>query len=273
MALRFELAAVGLRFRALILDFLILGFSVFVLVIAVSIAGISGLYTPILYAISTVLIFVALNFYYIISELRWQGRTIGKRWAKIRVVARDGGPLTAGLIFARNLTRNLEFMVPMGILISGGGLMQIAAFLWLVIVFAMPLVSKHNLRLGDLIAGTIVVHNPVPVLMRDVATHPARHSAAGIHEESRAFSFTKHQLDIYGIRELQVLEDLLRKYPVEVDRDTLITVAEAVKKKIGWPRTEWNVDPVVFLQDFYAAQRADLEKAQLFGRARESKRT
>ena len=44
--------------------------------------------------------------------------TIGKRTAGIRVIARDGGPLGAGAVFARNLTRDLEFFLPLTALVQ-----------------------------------------------------------------------------------------------------------------------------------------------------------
>ena len=83
--------------------------------------------------------------------------------------------------------------------------------------------------------------------------------------------FSQQQLDHYGIRELQVLEDLLRRYETGTLGDQILTdVAWRIQKKIGWQET---VDqPLAFLEAFYRAQRARLEQKLLFGQRQERKR-
>ena len=46
-----------------------------------------------------VISFFLRNFYFVYTELHWGGQTLGKRWLKLRVISRDGGPLTAEAIF------------------------------------------------------------------------------------------------------------------------------------------------------------------------------
>ena len=74
--------------------------------------------------------------YYGASELFLRGQTIGKRMSGIRVVRLDGFALDPGGIFVRNIFRVIDHIPP----------------LWLV-----PLVSKKSQRLGDMVAGTVVV--------------------------------------------------------------------------------------------------------------------
>ncbi|HSU80776.1 MAG TPA: RDD family protein, partial [Thermoanaerobaculia bacterium] len=52
--------------------------------------------------------FLLWNFYFIYFEAHRGGVTFGKRKAELRVISRDGGPLTAEAVVARNLMRNLE---------------------------------------------------------------------------------------------------------------------------------------------------------------------
>ena len=76
---------------------------------------------------------------------------------------------------------------------------------------------------------------------------------------------------VYGIFELQVLEDLLRRPPGELGHDTAIrTVADKTAAKIGYAA---GVAPAERLPagDFYAALRAHLEQKMLFGKRREDK--
>jgi uncharacterized RDD family membrane protein YckC len=74
--------------------------------------------------------------YYGASELFLRGQTVGKRMSGIRVVRLDGFALDPGGIFVRNIFRAIDHLPP----------------LWLV-----PLISKKSQRLGDMVAGTVVV--------------------------------------------------------------------------------------------------------------------
>jgi hypothetical protein len=83
--------------------------------------------------------------------------------------------------------------------------------------------------------------------------------------------FTDRQLTAYGKRELQVLEDLLRRRDDVETRALLGDVCERVCRKIDWPERVGPADMAPFLRDFYTAQRAFLEREQLFGRPRADK--
>jgi hypothetical protein len=128
----------------------------------------------------------------------------------------------------------------------------------------MPLFNQDRLRCGDMIAGTLVVRAPVPVLLPDLADARPR--------QQQEIAFTREQLDIYGIHELQVLEDLLhRAAEGTLDSRILEDVGEKIKRKVDWPQERWNVPTRAFLEAFYAAQRGRLEQRLLFGERRERK--
>ena len=241
--------------------------------------------------------FLLWNFYFIWFEVHRGGLTLGKKKVGLRVIARDGGPLTAEAVFARNLMRNLEFYVPVLVLLAPEAMLpeapgwgQFLAAVWLLVFALMPLFNRDRLRCGDLVAGTLVVKAPAAVLLSDLAARPedarpaSRPSAPRASSGPRALSeppplpkeelsFTRAQLDIYGIHELQVLEDLLRRQN-EGTLDSLILedVCEKIKTKISWPRERWNVPVRPFLDAFYRAQRGALEQRMLFGQRRERKR-
>ena len=151
----------------------------------------------------------------------------------------------------------------------------------------MPLFNQDRLRCGDMVAGTMVVKAPAAVLLSDLADRagagdPGREPARARVGPGRRlapapppeeFPFTRQQLDIYGIHELQVLEDLLRRDDQgTLDGRVLEEVCDKIKTKIGWPRERWNVPPRRFLDAFYRAQRALLEQKMLFGQRQERKR-
>lgn len=230
--------------------------------------------------------FLLWNFYFIWFEVHRGGLTFGKKKTGLRVIARDGGPLTAEAVFARNLMRNLELYLPLSVLLAPEALLPEApgwgrflATAWLLVFALMPLFNRDRLRCGDLVAGTLVVKAPAAVLLSDLAARPeaARPEPRRTSEPPplprEEFPFTREQLDIYGIHELQVLEDLLRRQDQgTLDPLILEDVCEKIKTKIGWPRERWNVPVRPFLDAFYRAQRGALEQRMLFGQRRERKR-
>ncbi len=92
---------------------------------------------------------VALFFflYFVVLEWLWNGQTLGKRWAGLRVIAEDGRPAGFVAILIRNVVRLVDFL---------------PAFYAL--GFVSIVVSPRSQRLGDLAAGTFVVRAPRPQL-------------------------------------------------------------------------------------------------------------
>src|SRR5205823_10837025 len=115
------------------------------------------------------------------------------------------------------------------------------------------LLNRDRLRVGDLIAGTIVVRSPRERLLPDLATSAPAPAGAAAAARVPDVAFTREQLELYGIKELQVLEDLLRRFDEgTLPIDTLVLVAVKIQKKVGW--TGRAPDVVGFLRAFYAAQ-------------------
>ena len=223
-------------------------------------------------------LFLLRNFYFIIFEIRWRGQTPGKRALRTRVVDRRGGPLTADAIVARNLMREIEVFLPLGVLIvpeqlwpSAPAWAKVVASLWVLILVFLPFFNRDRLRVGDLVAGTMVVRAPRAVLRPDIGGQVVQQAAAR-KQLQPTYTFKPEQLDVYGIYELQVLEGVLRDESGNVGYyEALEVVAEKVKIKIGWDRSRWDVPPEAFLREFYAALRAHLERKMLFGKRREDK--
>lgn len=263
--LRFELAEAGDRVGAFLLDLLaITGLSLLLLAAPVVLAAADRLSPDIPFALALLLVFLVRTFYFTWFELRWQGATPGKRRMGIRAVDARGGPVSAEAIVARNLTREVEVFLPLAALSNpqllwpgAPGWARLVALVWLLVLLLLPLLNRDRLRVGDLVAGTVVVKAPAPVLQPDLAERAPGEVA-----------FTPAQLDAYGIYELQVLEGLLRaRTPARAA--TLAAVAGQVKRKIGWAGRA--PDDEAFLQAFYAAMREHLEHRLLFGERREDK--
>jgi uncharacterized RDD family membrane protein YckC len=277
--LRFEVGGVGERFGAFVLDLVAIFAAVLLLVLLASLALAGSFGASWLMAFTILAAFLLRSFYFVFFELRWQGMTPGKRRMGLRVIDRAGGPLTGDAIFVRNLLREVEFFLPIVALLDPAvlwpgatGVFYLLVSLWLVIFALMPLFNRQRLRIGDMVAGTIVVRAPRALLLPDLSSRrPAERLLSGAHAVPAEVRFTAAQLEIYGIYELQVLERLLRGDGPS-DLESLAAVAAAIQKKIGWPADAPAVAPGTFLREFYAAQRARLEHDMLMGRRRERKR-
>ncbi len=273
--LSLTIASAGDRANAFILDTLVMIGIVLAVILPATWAGAGRGEAGWSAAFAQLVAFLVRNFYFVWFELKWQGATLGKRWVGIRVIDAEGGPLTADAVVARNLTRDLEVFLPLLVLFAPsmlwpeapGWAMAISAA-WLVVFAFLPLFNRHRLRIGDLVAGTMVVLAPKALLLADQGGAAARRAASG-----DGLAFTDAQLDVYGIFELQVLEDVLRRDRTGgLDRKAMETVCRRIQSKIKWDREAAAGIPVErFLREFYAALRARLEHRMLLGRRKEDK--
>lgn len=284
VSLPFVVAPAGDRASAFLIDLLVIvGGTLLAWLVAAGAALIGLAGVGVSFAI--VVGFLLWNFYFIYLEVHRGGTTWGKRRAGLRVISRDGGPLTAEAVISRNLMRNLEFNLPALALLAPEAMFpeipgwgRLLAVVWLLVFALMPLFNQDHLRCGDMVAGTLVVKAPAVVLLSDLADRPAPRPPARADRPApprpeEEFPFTREQLDIYGVHELQVLEDLLRRDDQgSLDGRILEEVCDKIKIKIGWPRERWEVPPRRFLDAFYRAQRALLEQKMLFGQRRERKK-
>ena len=259
--LNFALARIGERFAALFVDFLVIAVLLFVLGLCLMIPGFG--FAGVLLQLALFLIF---NFYFTISELCWGGRTLGKRLFGLRVIEGSGRHLRAQLVFTRNLTRNVELWMPVQVILNPEALAGSApgwgvglAITWILLLACFPFFNRDRLRIGDLIAGTLVIAERRGRLLHDLAERRSN--------KSEGLRFFEPQLELYGEYELQVLEGILRQKgtPPAVLKD----VAQKIQTKIGWTGPE--VDSRVFLEGFYAAQRRRLENKMLLGQRKERK--
>ena len=263
--LQIELADVGARIGAFTIDLVII---VLVLIAAIFALGSMSLYNKELANTIIVLIaFLLRSFYFTLFELGRRAATPGKMALKIRVAARGKARLSAASVFARNALREIGFFLPIGFMFgigSGGvdGWMSLLASIWAGIFLFFPLFNKDRLRVGDLVAGTWVVRAPRPMLAADLVTTDKPENEAIFAK----FAFTPAQIDAYGIKELHVLEDVLRAK----DTDVLKDVASRIRTKIDWVWEDGEND-VSFLRAYYAALRGRLESKVLMGVRRKDK--
>ena len=262
--LNIELGTAGARAGAFLLDaVLMLG----VLILATIAIGLMAFASRSILVVGLWIVgfFILRNGWFTLFEMGARGATPGKRIGGLRVVARDGARLTGGAVIARNAMREIEIFLPLsyffaslGAMFTGGDvLLPLLALGWSMIFLFFPLFNRDRLRVGDLLAGTWVVHRARAQLGHDLAA-----SAAQSTRPRRVF--TDAQLDLYGIYELQTLEEVLRGGHT----DAIVTVAAAIRRKGDMPD---DGDDYGFLSDYYAALCGRLERGMMVGLRREDK--
>jgi uncharacterized RDD family membrane protein YckC len=262
--LRLRLGDAGERASALMIDLAIMlgALIAFSLLTLLAFWGSKGKGGEVLATIWMLVFFVLRNLYFVLFELTPGAATPGKRAMGLRVAARNGGRLTADAIFARNAMREIELYLPMGFLIVNNSQIDawvnLAGMIWCGVFLLFPLFNRDRLRVGDLVAGTWVVKAPARKLVPDLV-QASRHAAG-------RFNFTQAQLDAYGVKELHVLEDVLRRFEMK----TVALVAARIRLKIGWKSAPDESDGD-FLSAYYAALRGRLESRLLLGKRRKDK--
>jgi uncharacterized RDD family membrane protein YckC len=264
LELRLELASVGQRFSALVIDMLIIMAAAIALILiligAIALTGGTGM--EVVGIVAMLSLFFLRNGYFLAYEMSAKAATPGKRTLGLRVASRDGGRLRFSAVFTRNALRELELFLPLQVMVAApfgnvDGWIYLLTLIWCAVFVLLPLFNADRLRAGDLVAGTWVLRSPRQKLLRDMADEGALHRPT--------FQFTTDQLNAYGVKELQVLEQVLRT----ADRGTVRAVADRIAGKIGYVRGD--ASDLEFLKAYYHAIRERLESGLLMGKRRRDK--
>lgn len=143
-------------------------------------------------------------FYYLICELLMNGQSVGKKALGIKVITMDGGQPTLSQYLIRWVFRLADFPIWVFIAIVYGALPWWCA-LFLFAGIACVIITPHSQRIGDLVAGTIII---------DTRTHTSW--------EDTVFTELEHN---YQPRFPQVMR------LSDKDINTLKSIIGAVKKK------------------------------------------
>lgn len=262
--LSLSLADIGQRAGAFLLDWVIIIIAMVALFfVCATLAGGTGqVGSEVALIVFLLGLFLARNFYFILMEMGPRAATFGKRAVGIRVVAKSGDRLTADRVIARNLTREIEAYLPMSFIFynageGGGGWLGLAGLAWTFLFLFFPTFNRDRLRVGDLLAGTWVINAPKRKLTMELAW-------TGAAAQESGFRFTDRQLDVYGVYELQILEQVLR----DGQGESIGSVAATIRHKIN---ATMLGDDREFLVAYYQAVRARMERGLLFGKRRENK--
>jgi len=217
--LEFEMAGIGSRFLALAYDTLLqilIGIGLLVILLLVGVAMPSSSKTGIWFVALIVLIYFVLYFgYFALFEIIWNGQTPGKKKEGLRVIKDSGRPITPSESVGRNLMRIVD---------------QLPAFYAVGIVSA--LLSRQNKRLGDFVAGTIVVHEKSLADAKPVWQSPVTGQAA------RATTYGSERLTPEEFALIEAFLNRRSSLPGDVRFSMADQIAKQIRPKLSLPPGE-----------------------------------
>jgi uncharacterized RDD family membrane protein YckC len=241
---RYELAGLGSRFLAWFADQLILLILMFVLFVILAIADVdaarwferlgqrgargedASLY---IVGIAAMAIGLASFLYFALFELLMRGQTLGKRNVSIRVVKTNGFALDANSILLRSVFRIID-NIPL--------------------VWVVPFFSRYHQRLGDMVAGTVVVVDQPKQLgtLRDVLLERA--------PADRVFRISSTALKELRPVDIEAAEKLLERWnslAAEQREPLARIISEGLAARLKIPAPPPGQDQQ-FLEDLMAAE-------------------
>jgi uncharacterized RDD family membrane protein YckC len=229
VAIQMPIAGIGSRFIALLVDYLIWipGILIVGRIFAFflpSLNAFNKLSEQWAFAIYVFLIFLFNWGYFTLFEAFWNGRTPGKRVARIRVIQRSGRPIGLFESMARNFIRYVD-QIPFFYAVGA------------IAVFA----TRDHQRLGDLAAGTLVVRDRIEEAPS--SSEATRTFTANIFtpptpaaEPHATFTLPDHQVARLSGADLQVLESFFARrldMPLTTREVLAQRIASAIQAKSG----------------------------------------
>ncbi|BAU11284.1 RDD family protein [Leptolyngbya sp. NIES-3755] len=233
--LEFTLAGIGTRTIALVVDYLIwgavlIGLLIFWSILSVQLQRYFGEGIDLwISAISILITFTVYTGYFVIFETLWRGQTPGKRYSKIRVIRDDGQPAGATQAILRSLIRPIDDSFLIGIFLI--------------------ILTKREKRLGDLIAGTLVIQEERAVKPSSFALSPEAEPLADDLLKNQNFSAILPD-DFAVIREYLQRRSMLE---TRARTDLSLKLARQAKELLGMQELPFQMTPDLFLEAIYLA--------------------
>ena len=229
VAIDMSIAGLGSRFAALLVDYLIWAAAAIAIIFLIflidpGLEKVSILGSKWATAIEVLIPFLCYWGYFTLFEAFWDGRTPGKRVARIRVIQRSG----RGIGLFESMTRNLLRIVDQ--------------FPFIYVVGAISVfVTRDHQRLGDLAAGTLVVHDRGQ--SNESASSSGRTFTEGIFESQPVPLQYKVSVEIHaaklhglGTADLEVLEGFLARrldFSIQTREHLAMRIADGIRSKSG----------------------------------------
>lgn len=241
--LEFTLAGIGNRSFALIIDYLISGLTIllvwiigaflaFQLVPNLAEAGLSDRLAQWIWAIQLMTTFAIYVGYFVVWETLWQGQTPGKKWTKIRVIRDNGKPERLPQAILRALLRPIDDLLFIGVFF---------------IIF-----SRQEKRIGDLVAGTLVIQEEASKWNQIDISQEAEDLAVQLRIEAEINNLLPE--DFATIRDfLQRRKNIMLQYQHQLSRK----LAQQVKEIISLEDVPEGYSNSQFLEAIYLAYQQE----------------
>ena len=213
--IEYELAGVGDRMVAYLLDFLIYTAYFIVVILIMQNIGRGAGYLYQVFALMPIL------FYQLICEVFMNGQSIGKKVKNIRVVSLDGNQPHIGQYIIRWLFRIIDTMMSTG----------------LVAIMTIALSSKGQ-RIGDMLAGTTVVRTNRKTQIDDTL----------FMETEEDYQVKYPQSVNLSDQDITLLKEVLNRESKTYNESGGLTMKAALKVK-NMLNIHSNDDPRIFLED------------------------
>ncbi|MGP1385252.1 MAG: RDD family protein [Thainema sp.] len=246
--LEFTLAGIGNRALALLIDYTVLGAAIAILVLLASLIAeqLTDLATLLgggteaielwLAAILLLVLFAVFVCYFVFFEVTWQGQSPGKRFAKIRVIQENGRPPGLFQATLRSLLRPVDDILFLG--------------------FFLIVLTKREKRLGDWLAGTLVVQNEQTA------------STKGLQTSTAADQIARQLLELADLSQLTpddfliIRAYLARRTQLNKNAKSQISLqlARQAKQIIQLETLPADMSPDVFLEAVYLGYQQQTEQ-------------
>lgn len=212
----YELAGLGERIVASLIDF-----GIFILIaILCAIAGVS-LQAMDVFGVVFIIIYAALYvFYDLACEVFMNGQSVGKKVMKIKVMSLDGSQPRLGQYMLRWLFRIIDFGATFG-----------------AVALVVAAISNKVQRIGDLVAGTILIKTVQRTKIEHIAFRPALDGYEPVF--ANAAELTEQDIDL--------INEVINSYIKTGNNVLVYNMSMRTKERLGVTPPE-NMNDMRFLQ-------------------------
>lgn len=217
----YEVAGLGERILARLIDLAIF-FLIFFL--GFFIGGLANWFThnnDVTVGIIVVVYGVLFVFYDLIFEIFMNGQSVGKRIMKIKVISLDGGQPRVGQYFMRWLFRIVDFL-----LIWPG-----------LVALIVAAVSDKTQRVGDIVAGTILIRTTPRTQINNIVFMPAYDGYQPVFKEAGQLSD----------KDIELIHEIINAYTKTGNNVVVYNMAMRVKEHLNITSPN-GMNDMLFLQ-------------------------
>jgi uncharacterized RDD family membrane protein YckC len=193
------------------------------------VAGLGPVWTK--HAWLTLLFALPVFFYYPVSEIVSNGRTIGKRLQGIRVITTEGGQPSVSQYILRWIFRMVDFPVWIFAAIFTGALPWWCSVLTFSGI-ACVILSARSQRIGDILAGTIVIYTRNRTSWEDTVFTEVEDNYKPLYPQVMQLSD----------KDLNSLKTIIENTKKSNHHDTALRIADRIKTKFSISSDQDSLD-------------------------------